>query len=737
MNKIRSYISKGYFIILFFPLQLFSQSAGKEEIQNWQRQALNITIIRDNWGVPHIYGKTDADCAFGLMYAQCEDNFWQLEETFIRGLGRTSELYGEKNLESDASIALFECVQKGKNLYRDADPFLKSLCNAASSAINYYLYKHPETEQRLLHHYEPWFFLITSPASPASHGIARNEMKNNFAFSDKTRSEEFNEWLQQKESGSNTMALAPSKTTSGKSMLLINPHVAFFGDGQRYEAHLISRQGLNVSGFAIFGNFYIWSGFNQNVGWSHTNTASDYEDVYLEHFNNPSDPSLYQYGKGYKRSVTWSDTLFYKEENELKSKIFIFKKTHHGPIVAKHDSLWVTVKNASDNTAKYILQSWKMCKAKNIKEFTAAMNMSQLTTNTSYADRYGNIAYWHGDAIPKRNPNFDWRSPVDGGDPETEWKGMHTMSEIVHVINPSSGWIQNCNSTPFESAGKSSPQKENYPAYMSYEDENFRSEEAIRLLSATTKVSYEDFQKLVVSNRLPMMADWLPQIINAYDKEVMKHPDLKIKLNDAVDTLRKWDYRYSVSSQATTLGVALYYAYTTWSRQQDRVVSGRVGRINRFTRTFPASDSVAVQLLQDAADDLINTFGTAFIPWGSINRLQRIHTSGTIEEFDDNKPSIPIAAVPSGMGSLFAFNTRTDPGQKKLYGTSGSTYVAVIEFGKKIKARSIHYFGTSANPTSPHYFDQAPLYSQAKFKEAYFYKEDVLKHVERKYHPGG
>src|SRR5206468_7564714 len=127
------------------------------------------------------------------------------------------------------------CVKKGKQFYADADPFLKSLCDAAASAINYYLYKHPATEQRLLHHYEPWFFLVTSPASPASHGIARNEMKNNFAVANKTPTQEFNEWLQQKESGSNTMALAPSKTTSGKSMLLINPHVSFFGDGQRYE----------------------------------------------------------------------------------------------------------------------------------------------------------------------------------------------------------------------------------------------------------------------------------------------------------------------------------------------------------------------------------------------------------------------------------------------------------------------------------------------------------------------
>ncbi len=735
MKQIIPAIYRGV-IIGLLPLQLFSQPS-KKELQDWKLRAGNTTIIRDNWGVPHVYGKTDADCAFGLMYAECEDNFWQLEESFVHSLGRSSELYGEKSLEGDASIALFECVKKGKEHYANAGPLLKSLCNAAAAAINYYLYKHPAEEQRLLHHYEPWFFLVTSPASPASHGITRNEMKNNFAMEDNLQPGSLTAWLQQKESGSNTMVLSPSKTASGKSMLLINPHVAFFGDGQRYEAHLISGQGLNVSGFAMFGDFYIWSGFNENTGWSHTNTASDFEDVYLEHFNNPSDPSLYQYGTGYKKEVQWYDTILYKDGDELKKKIFLFRKTHHGPIVAKRDSLWVTVKNASDNAGKYILQSWMMCKAKNIKEFTAAMNMSQLTTNTSYADRFGNIAYWHGNAIPRRDARYDWRSPVDGSDPGTEWKGMHSANEIVHVINPASGWIENCNTSPYEASGGSSPKKENYPLYMSYEEENFRSEEAKSLLATVKKISYEDFQRLVVSDHLPMMADWLPEVIKAYDRQSMLHPGSSGELKDVIDTLRRWDHRYAVNSQATTLGVAFYYAYVDWARQQDRGGSRRQpGRINRFTKNFLLDDSTAVQLLQNAKDDLVKTYGSAFIPWGEVNRLQRVQSGGTLEKFDDNKPSIPVAAVPGMMGSLFAFNTRTDPGQKKLYGISGSSYVAVVEFGKKIRARSVHYFGTSAHSTSKHYFDQAPLYAQAKFKDAYFYKQDILQHAEKKYHPG-
>lgn len=716
-----------YLLFLLFHGHLFSQP-GKNNLHNWQQQARNVTIIRDDYGVPHVYGKTDAACAFGLMYAQCEDNFWQIEETFIRSLGRASELYGERTLEQDAVIALFECVKKGKILYNKADPLIKKLCKAGADAINYYASQHPG-KKRLLPYYEPWFFLMSSPASPAAHGIPRGEMKNNFATVT-GYDNGLNEWLQQKETGSNAMALAPSKTKSGKSMLLINPHVAFFGEGQRYETHLVSEEGLNVSGFAMLGNFYIWSGFNENAGWAHTNTASDYEDVYLENFDHPADPSKYRYGNGYLTETKWYDTILYKEGNDFKKKIFLFRKTHHGPVVAIHDSLPVTVKNASDDPAEYILQCWEMCRAANIKQFTAAMNKAQHTTNTMYADRFGNIAYWHGNAIPRRNASFDWQAPVDGSDPSTEWMGKHNIDEIIHVINPSTGWIQNCNTSPFESSGASSPHREGLPGYMSYEEENFRSEEAKRLLSAVTKISFNDFQQLVMSNHLPMMASWLPAIIKAYDRRLAKDPALN-NVKGVMDTLRNWDHRYSLNSQATTLGVYLYYAYNDWIRQ-DR---GR-SRRTTFTKNFNAPDSIAVALIRNAVDDLIKTYGSAFIAWGDINRLQRIHSSGTLEKFNDNKPSIPVASVPGMMGSLFAFNTRTDPGQKKLYGISGNTYVAVIEFGKKIKAKSIHYFGQSSDPTSPHYFDQAPLYARGEFKEAYFYKEEVLKHAERIYHPG-
>ncbi len=723
---------------LFISTSLVAQNFTKKEIATWQQQAKRITIIRDNWGVPHIYGKTDADCAFGLMYAQCEDNFWQMEETAIRALGRAAEVYGERELERDAAVALFESVKRGKEIYAKAAPFLKLLCNAAADGINFYLQKHPGVERRLLYKYEPWYFLLPGPLSPGSHGITQAEMKNAYAQSlHNSQPEGLEEKLDKSESGSNTIALAPNKTKTGNTMLLINPHVSFFGGGQRYETHLVSEEGLNVSGFAMFGNFYIWSGFNHYAGWAHTNTGSDYEDVYLEKFDHASDSLMYRYGNSYRKAVLWYDTLAYKSGNDLKKKVYAFRKTHHGPITAKRDSLWFSIKTASSNPDKYILQAWAMCKAKSLKEFTSAMSNVQLSTNTMYADGAGNIAYWHGNAIPRRNTSFNWRFPVDGSNPETEWKDMHSLKEIVHVINPSSGWIQNCNATPYLAAGGSSPKKEMYPEYMAYESHGFRSEEVIRLLSNSNKISFTEFEEIVTSNHLTMMAAWLPQIISAYDKEVKTNPEIHLRLKSVVDTLRNWNYRYSTSSKATTLAVFWYRSYSDWVRTRIRsTIYGDNTTNLMYGEKLPAPDSTAVQILYNAVDTLNNRYGTHFISWGEVNRLQRIHTSGTKENFDDDKVSFPVGAVPGGMGSLFSFQTRTDPGQKKMYGVGGNTYVALVEFGKKIKAKSIMYFGQSADPLSKHYFDQASLYTEGKFKNVYFYKEDVEKNSKRKYHPG-
>lgn len=726
---------KKLLLLCCFPLQLLAQSTT-EPVAAWQQQAQDITIIRDNWGVPHIYGKKDADCAFGIMYAQCEDNFRQLEESFISALGRSAEVYGESRLPGDLGIALFECVKKAKADYANASSLIKGLCNSGAAGINYYLYKHPDTARRLLQHYEPWFFLLPGTDNPSGHGITAAEIRSyNNTLLPRSAGEGEDNSIEERENGSNTMAIAPSHSASGQAMLLINPHVNFFGNGQRYECHLISEQGLNVSGFAIFGNFYIWSGFNPNSGWAHTNSGVDFTDVYLERFDNPADPSSYRYGNTYRSATTWTDTVRYKTATGIQSKAVLLRKTHHGPVVARRDSFLVTIKNVTAPQSSYIEQCWKMSRSKNLRQFKAAMNKRALGyPNTMYADKHGNTAYWHGNAVPKRPTQFDWRSPVDGSNPATEWQGLHRLKDIAQVINPASGWIQNCNSTPYMAAGSSSPKQADYPAYMAYDKHIFRAVEAVRLLSAPDKISYADFEKLVVSNHLPMMASWLPQILTAYDSMAATSPALKEKLGAVADTLRRWNYRYALNSQATSIAVMWYIQYDNWNKNQPRQAATDDNATDLQGNQLPMSGAIAVDLLGKAAEALNTRFGTALINWGDINRLQRVE--GSPERFDDNKPSWPVAAVPSPLGSLFAFGNGLTRGQQMFYGARGNTYTAIVTFGPRLQARSIMYFGQSANPSSSHYLDQAPLYVEGKFKDAWFYKEDVLKHAEKTYHPG-
>ena len=728
-------------LFLLLPVYLFAQTFSQQEIAQWKKQAKRVTIIRDTWGVPHVYGKRDADCVFGLMYAQCEDNYWQIEESNIRKLGRAAELYGEKELENDVNRSLFECQKKAKRYYAATDDFTKSLCNAGASGINYFLYTHPHVERRLLNRYEPWYFLVPRVHSPLEHGILQSEIRRAFNQTENIQTA-FNDLNEKSEMGSNAIAIAPIKSKNGHSMLLTNPHDAFFGTGlgagQRYEAHLISEQGLNVSGFSPLSQFYIHSGFNSCLGWAHTSSDSDFEDVYLERFNNPADSTLYQYGSGYRKATFWYDTIIYKSNSGLEKKVFLFRKTHHGPVVAVRDSFLVTIKAANEEMAGLISQRWKMGKARNFSEFIKAMNMRKLdyASNTMYADRFGNIAYWNGNVIPKRNPRFKWNQPVNGSDPQTEWHGMHSLDELVHIINPASGWIQNTNYTPYASAGSSSPKKADHPAYMASEDQSFRAVEAIRLLSRSGKLSFLDFKQVATSTHLPMMAWWMPQVIQKYDR-LSSASHSEMNLTNVVDTLRNWDYRFSKQSKATTIGVFWYMAYADWVKKQLKTefIPAHIGGFFE-NKILPAPDSIAIQLLVTATDSLKKKFGTTFIAWGDINRLQRIHSSGTLEKFSDSRPSLPVAAVPGRMGSLFSFLSRAESGQKKMYGYSGNTYVAIIEFGEKLRAVSVNNFGQSADPNSAHYFDQAPLYAEGKFKDVNFYKKDILKNKSRQYHPG-
>src|SRR5262245_6658842 len=697
-----------------------------------EKLARSVTIYRDKFGVPHVFGKTDSSVIFGLMYAQCEDNFWQLETDLIRSTGRAAEIEGEKWLAPDLAYRAFEVEKLSKVEYERLPAKSKVLCDAFAAGLNYFIARNPQIKPRLITRFEPWSILAFNRMGRINGlgriGLGQNEIRIGSLESagapqpdhsdlDLTALQSwFDEMKAEPLEGSNMWAIAPSKSASGKAMLLINPHVGFFGGGQRYEARLRSDEGLNVYGFAILGTPYIRSGFTQNLGWSHTNNYADTVDAYLETFDDPEKPLAYRYGDGYRTAVEWTEEVKVRTLSGVETRRYRFRKTHHGPIVGARDGKQVAARAAMLEEGGELQQRFAMNRARNFAEFKAALSQLALTgSNTIYADRAGNIFYVHGNAVPPRDPNFDWTKPVEGDKAETEWRGYHTLDELPQLFNPKSGFLQNCNSTPFLTTLEGNPRKEDFHTYIAPEEDTLRAKSSRRILAEKEKFTFEEWTRSATDTTVNEVAPDITRMTAAWLELQKDDKTLFDKLRPAIKEMSDWDGVARIDSTPATL-----YLLTS----------------ERATRDGKNLDyDVKLRLLETVMNDLEKRFGTWRVAWGEINRLQRVHTSGD-EPFSDERQSWPVAGGPGAAGLVFTYNARAEIGQKRHYGTSGNTFVAVIEFGKQIRARSVLVFGQSADPKSPHYTDQAGLYAQGKFKDVRFTPKEVKSNLERSYHPG-
>lgn len=441
---------------------------------------------------------------------------------------------------------------------------------------------------------------------------------------------------------------------------------------------------MNVYGFAILGTPYIRSGFTPNLGWSHTNNYADTADAYLETFDDLKNPLAYRYGSGYRTAVEWTDEVKVKTANGIETRRYRFRKTHHGPIIGSRDGKQVAARVAKIEESE-LQQRFAMNRARNLAEFKAALSRLALTgSNTIYADRAGNIFYVHGNAIPRRNPKFDWTKPVDGGDVETEWQGYHALDELPHLLNPKSGFLQNCNSTPFLTTLDGNPRKEDFPAYLAPEEDTPRARSSRRILIEKEKFTFDEWTRAATDTTVNEAAPAITRMIAAWFELQEEDKALFEKLLPAIRELSHWDRVAKIDSVATTLFLLT----------NERVI--REGKSE--------NQQARLRALEAVMGDLEKTFGSWRVAWGEINRLQRVHTSGD-EPFSDERQSWPVAGGPGATGVVFTYNARAEKGQKRRYGTSGNTFVSVVEFGKQLRARSILVFGQSADLKSPHHTD--------------------------------
>ncbi len=695
-----------------------------ESASDAERMAAQVTIHRDEWGVPHIEGPTDASVAFGFAYAQAEDYFWQVEDTYVGALGRYAELYGQEAVDADLLNRSFEIPEGAKADFPNMEPELRALATGFTDGLNHYLANHPQVKPRLITHFEPWHMLAYERHMLATFLFGKSHAPRSGI---RKTSDEFQAAI-----GSNTWAVGPSRTKSKNAMLFANPHQPWFGYGQFYEGHLKSDEGLNFSGACFFGGPLPTIGHNENLGWSHTVNNPDVADVWLETFDDPDNKLNYKTGDGYRQADQWKVTLKIKTADGFKEKSYTLRKTHHGPIVGRaKDGRYLSVRIARLSEGSRLRQALRMTKAKNFEQWRSAMAELNLQMfNTCYADRDGNIFYVYNGAIPKRDPSFDWTKPVDGSNPKTEWQGLHAFDELPQILNPESGYLQNCNSTPFTTTDVGNPSIGDFPAYMAEDrfTDNRRAKVSRMLLREMHDITFEDWKKAAWDTTLYWPLVNLPKLEREFAALEKTDPTLAEKCKPYMDHLCDWDCHSAIDSTQTTLCYVWYES-----------LYGRGYPVETLKAEFVDDPAQKFDALVKAAAMLKAFYGDWKTPWGDVSRIQRHTNYADMAKipFSDKLPSLPCAGVPGPLGVVF--NTYYAPPSarhKKQYGAVGHSFVGVYEFGDKVRSATLLQFGACSDPESPHFMDQAALYSKRQFKPAWFHWDDVLAHAERSYHPG-
>ena len=690
------------------------------EQERWQQQAANVTITRDDWGIAHVHGKTDADAVFGMIYAQAEDDFNRVETNFINSQGRLAEAEGESAIWRDLRMKLFIDPDTMKAKYTSSPEWLKKLMVAWADGLNFYLSTHPNVKPRVITKFEPWMALTFSEGSIGGdiESISLQGIERFYGKDATVPASRDSMPLDLEPRGSNGIAIAPANTANGRALLLINPHTSFFF---RSELQMTSDEGLNAYGAATWGQFFLYQGFNNRVGWMHTTSGADAVDEYAETISAKGDGFTYKFGGEERPVATEKVTVPYKTASGMQSKTFTVYRTHHGPVIREANGKWVTVSLMND-PVNALMQSYGRTKAKNLAEYRKVMELHANTSNnTLYADADGNIAFFYTNFMPKRDPKFEWTRPVDGSDPASDWKGLLGFDEVPNAVNPASGYVYNSNDYPWDAAGKRSIDSTKFPAYLEKgRSQAPRGMHALRVLTGTkgltidkmiTDVAFDSYQ--------PGFANSIPALVGAWDQIPASNP-LKQKTAEQIALLRKWDFRWGVNSIENSL--AVYYS--------------QAGGGGRRGGAANASPEQLVQRLATASDTLTSHFGSWKTPWGNINRFQR-NDGNIVQVFDDSKPSTPVGFSSATWGSLASFGARTYPGTKKMYGTSGNSFVAVVEFGKdSVRARAVTAGGESGDPKSKHFNDQADRYATGNLRPVYFYPNQLVGHTERVYQPG-
>ena len=697
--------------VLLLALLLATPAAAKTSTRD-------VTITRDNWGIAHVKGRTDADAVYGMIYAQAEDDFPRIEANYLTALGRMAEAEGESAVWADLRARMFNRPETLQARFRASPPWLQKLMVAWADGLNRYLATHPHVRPRVLTRFEPWMALAFTEGS----------IGGDVEEVDLTALEEFYTGRRpakvaardQEPRGSNGIAIAPRLTRDGRALLLINPHTSFYF---RSEQKMESGEGLNAYGAATWGQFFIYQGFNDRLGWMHTSSTVDRVDEFAETIVPCGPRFCYAYGRQ-KRPLTQElvSIAVRQPDGSLVQQHFPVYRTHRGPVVRAENGRWISAA-MMHKPVEALSQGFLRTKARTLADYLKAMRyQANSSNNTLLATADGDIAFLYPQFVPRRDDRYDRTKPVNGSDPATDWKGPHALSELPTFINPASGWVMNTNNGPWSAAGAGSMPAGTLPRYMDTVGENPRAMNALALLTGSSGWTPETLRAAAYSNRLPAFDVLLPPLFAAYDRA---DAPTRQRLAEPVALLRAWDRRWGTESEPTTLAVA-------WGEA--------IGPDPRHWRALsqlaldPANGPRLLAALDSAVQRLIREQGSWRVAWGKVNRFQRL--SGAITpQFDPKQPSLPVGFTGGAWGSLASFGTIQPPGSPQRFGNVGNSFVGVVEFGPQVKAMALSAGGQSGDSASPHFRDQAPLYPEGKLRPVPFTAEELKRVAVSTYRP--
>ncbi|MGI4733143.1 MAG: penicillin acylase family protein [Janthinobacterium lividum] len=723
--------------ILLFAALLGAVPSTAEPVDQarWRSEASRVTITRDDWGIAHVHGRSDADAVFGAIYAQAEDDFPRIEANYLTALGRTAEAEGEKAIWADLRERLFVDPDALRADYAASPPWLRALMDAWADGLNFYLATHPDVHPRVLTRFEPWMALSFTEGSIGGD-VERVDLARLAAFYGTTAPRlalADDERLRDEPKGSNGIAIAPKLTKNGHALLLINPHTSFFF---RSELGMESDAGLHAYGASTWGQFFLYQGWNEHLGWMHTSSGVDTVDEFANTAALTRTCCSYVYGGRTRPFLSRPVTLSYRlPDGTLATRTFTTWYDHRGPVVRTQGGKWVSVA-LMNRPIPALEQSWLRTRA---TTFAGYMKVAALQANSSndtlLASREGTIAYLHPQFVPVRDDRLDWRAPVDGSDPAADWRGLTPLASLPQAVNPASGWAYNSNDAPWRAAGTNSPRQADFPRYMDQAGASPRGDHAVALLSRAHDLTAEGLRAIAYDPGQPGFDRQLPLLLAAFD--ALPPGPRRTALAEPIAMLRSWDRRWSAASEPTTL--AMFWGETLWARAAPLAAPARVTPYDWMAGHMTPADRL--DALDAALARLRAEWGGIHVAWGQVNRFQRIDDAitgvGAAPRFDDAAPSVPVPFTSAKWGSLASFGARAYPGTRRWYGTSGNSFVAVVEFGPRVTAVAVTAGGESGHPGAPHFADEAGRYAGGDLRRVYFYDDELPGHVERRYHPGG